>query len=112
MNMTDDAVAVSHLRSDTDTAVASSTDTESLPFARDFAPAAMYLTDRMPVRTVRSGSGRNVLKTMRFKNDPTSLSSNSRLSCLALCSGIRASAVSFSNEARESAFMTSLRSPV
>ena len=109
--MIEDAVSRSPRSSDTVIAVASSTDTSSLPASRLFSPRRIYRTARTTAITWRIGAGKNSLRSSRPATDSTSLSSYVRLSARPVCSGTRArfSAV---NAKRASTRTTAARLPV
>ena len=89
MNITDDAVSKSPRTSETVTAVASSTATESFLCQSDFSPSPIYLTDRVMASAAATGAGKNSLASTRRASVSTSLSSKSRFSARVVCSGTR-----------------------
>ena len=89
MNITDAAVLKSPLKSDTVTAVASSTATDSLPLRSALSPCFIYFHDLITVMNALIGAGINVFEMKRATTVITSLSSNSRLSFLDVWSGTK-----------------------
>ena len=110
MNITELAVEKSRRRSDTPIAVASSTETESLPCRSEESPSFRYFTERITARAVRTGVGRNSLKSARRRTADTSLSSNSRFSSREVCSGVSPIASAEEKAKEEKAAITAVRS--
>ena len=80
MNMTELAVEKSPRSIETETAVASSTATESLPCSSAFSPSWIYFSERTIAIAVVTGTGRNSFDAVRRSTAIASLSSNSRFS--------------------------------
>ena len=109
MNMTELAVEKSPRSIETETAVASSTATESLPCSSAFSPSWIYFSERTIAIAV-TGTGRNSFDAVRRSTAIASLSSNSRFSSRVVCSGTSCIASAAGNENAASAFITAARS--
>ena len=110
MNMTELAVEKSPRSTETETAVASSTATESLPCSSAFSPSWIYFSERTIAIAVVTGTGRNSFDAVRRSTAIASLSSNSRFSSRVVCSGTSCIASAAGNENAASAFITAARS--
>ena len=110
INITDAAVLKSRRRSDTVTAVASSTATDSLPLRSAFSPCFIYFHDFITAMNALIGAGINVFDINRATTVITSLSSNSRLSFLDVWSGTNSIFRAFSKAKAASALSTAFLS--
>ena len=83
---------------ETATAVASSTETESVPFISALIPALIYLIARNSVITILTGAGKNSFVKALPITENTSLSSNSRLRLLEVCVGTKSNFLASAKE--------------